>query len=199
MMVLAEKDSNQVMTTSAAEYIDHEQEDTRVKLSKHNSHAWRNTSSKKAKTIHHNQAGKCAVFLVKNRSLLPPPAAFTNNNKENIHPDNNILFENNLANEQNIFKKSKTRHDKQGTTRRQRMDEKCERLAKQIVGMIRQNARTLLHPDCLIEHILRMRLNGRFSEPEKLLSIMTIDRLREPTRAELEQTNQYFLCHYLAR
>lgn len=69
MMVLAEKDSNQVMTTSAAEYIDHEQEDTRVKLSKHNSHAWRNTSSKKAKAIHHNQAGKCAVFLVKNRSL----------------------------------------------------------------------------------------------------------------------------------
>ena len=79
------------------------------------------------------------------------------------------------------------------------MDKRCERLAKQIVGMIRQNARTLLHPDCLIEHILRMRLNGRFSEPKKLLSIMTIDRLSEPTRAELEQTNQYFLCHYLAR
>jgi hypothetical protein len=82
-------------------------------------------------------------------------------NEENTHPNNNIIVENNLANEEHIVKKSKTHQDKSaGSKRRSTVDERCERLAKQIVGMIGQNARTILNPACNIEHFLRTRLGG---------------------------------------
>ena len=82
-------------------------------------------------------------------------------NEENAHPNNNIIVENNLANEEHIVKKSKTHQDKSaGSKRRSTVDERCERLAKQIVGMIGRNARTLLNPACNIEHFLRTRLGG---------------------------------------
>ena len=40
---------------------------------------------------------------------LQPLAASINGNEENTHPNNTIVFENKLANEEHIVKKSKTR------------------------------------------------------------------------------------------
>jgi hypothetical protein len=65
-------------------------------------------------------------------------------------------------------------------SRKRKVDERCEQLAKQIVGMIGRKARTILNPACNIEHFLRTRLGGRFSELEKLPSQPNLYRLRAP-------------------
>ena len=52
-------------------------------------------------------------------------------NEENTHPNNNNVFENNLANEEHIVKKSKTHHYKLNP-RMRRTEEKIKPLAKQI-------------------------------------------------------------------
>ena len=101
-------------------------------------------------------------------------------NEENAHPNNNIIVENNLANEEHIAKKSKTRHD----TQKQKMNEKCKRLAKQIVDIAGEKASELLEGS-ITEHRLKLLLGERFSELEKLPSHPNLYRLRAPIEWEV--------------
>jgi hypothetical protein len=74
------------------------------------------------------------------------------------------------------------------------MDKRCERLAKQIVGMIGRKARTILKPACNIEHFLRTRLDRRFSELEKLPSQPNLYRLRALIEWEVDLLDFHLKC-----
>ena len=102
-------------------------------------------------------------------------------NDEKAHPNNNIIVEKNLANEDHIGKKSKTRHE----TQKQKMNEKCKRLAKQIVDIAGEKASELLEVS-ITERRLKLLLGERFSELEKLPSHPNLYRLRAPIEWEVD-------------
>ncbi len=104
-------------------------------------------------------------------------------NDENAHPNNNIIVEKNLANEEHTVKKSKMRHYNIAS-REQKMNEKCKRLAKQIVDIAGEKARELLEVS-ITEHRLKLLLGERFSELEKLPSHPNLYRLRAPIEWEV--------------
>ena len=105
-------------------------------------------------------------------------------NDENAHPNNNIIVENNLANEEHIAKKSKTHHNTIDL-REQKMNEKCKRLAKQIVDIAGEKASELLEVS-ITERRLKLLLGERFSELEKLPSHPNLYRLRAPIEWEVD-------------
>jgi mRNA-degrading endonuclease RelE of RelBE toxin-antitoxin system len=95
-----------------------------------------------------------------------------------------IIVENNLANEEHIAKKSKTHHNKIDL-REQKMNEKCKRLAKQIVDIAGEKASELLEVS-ITERRLKLLLGERFSELEKLPSHPNLYRLRAPIEWEVD-------------
>jgi hypothetical protein len=105
-------------------------------------------------------------------------------NEENAHPNNNIIVENNLANEEQIVKKSKKRHNKIDL-RERKMNEKCERGTKQIVDIAGEKASKLLEGS-ITECRLKLLLGERFSELEKLPSHPNLYRLRVPIEWEVD-------------
>ena len=95
-----------------------------------------------------------------------------------------IIVENNLANEEHIAKKNKTHHNKIDL-REQKMNEKCKRLAKQIVDIAGEKASELLEVS-ITERRLKLLLGERFSELEKLPSHPNLYRLRAPIELEVD-------------
>jgi hypothetical protein len=90
------------------------------------------------------------------------------------------MFENNLANEDHIGKKSKTRHE----TQKQNIDKKGKQLAKQIVDIAGGKANKLLERS-ITKHRLKLLLGERSSELEKFPGHPNLYRLCEPLSAEL--------------
>ena len=95
-----------------------------------------------------------------------------------------IIVENNLANKEHIAKKNKTHHNKIDP-KEQKMNEKCKRLAKQIVDIAGEKASELLEVS-ITERRLKLLLGERFSELEKLPSHPNLYRLRAPIEWEVD-------------